>query len=255
MIAYLPSFSSSVKGDRQANEALRRLAQHCQSRRLRDRLLPADLARPLDVPFETIEAGFIADKHTLARFYASADVTLIPSTEETFSNTAAESVACGTPIAGFEVGAIPEIAQGVRGRTVPVNDVEALATALADLLTSEKVPSTELHRYAAKTFNGEIIGRHYVRFFEELCAVAKTKVERRVHAGAYREKVGERFDILLHQYRERRSKERSAEREVLRLERRSLRGRVSVIARAARLFLSDNRAFWRQVWRLLSEGR
>ena len=97
-------------------------------------------------------------------------MTLIPSTEETFSNTAAESVSCGTPIVGFQVGAIPEIAQGVRGRAVAVDNVEALAGGLSEFLTKEIADPSELYRYIAETFGADAIGERYFRLFEQLRA-------------------------------------------------------------------------------------
>jgi glycosyltransferase involved in cell wall biosynthesis len=252
-IAYLPSFGSSVKGSTQATAALRALAQ----------VLPpescvivcaGDLDRPLDVPFETINPGFIADKHELARFYSCADVTLIPSTEETFSNTAAESLACGTPVVGFRVGVIPEIAEGPRGRAVPVNDVEALASALAEVLTKPSTPPAELHRFTIEAFNARTIGGRYLQLFEEL-HVQATAREKRSLGTAPRGEAVARLDRLLSEYRAERSIELQQEREDRKRQRRSLRGWLAVVGRAARLLVFDNRAFRRQVRSLLQDRR
>ncbi len=248
-IAYLPSFSSTVKGSAQAVEALRLLAHRTPTQ---DCVIvcAGDLDAPLDVPFETVNVGFITDKKKLARFYAAADVTLIPSTEETFSNTAAESAACGTPIVGFQVGAIPEIAQGARGCAVPVDDIDGVAAALAEILSKEQAPPEELHQYVADTFNAAKIGGRYLRLFEDLRAHARTP-GRVAAAVAHQAEATNQFDLLLRQYRERRSKEICQEQATLRQERRSLRGRLALVSRAARLFVTDNRAFRRQIWSLL----
>ena len=252
-IAYLPSFGSAVKGSAQAMETLRLLAREIP---VEDCVVvcAGDLDAPLDAPFETINAGFIADKKKLARFYAAADVTLIPSTEETFSNTAAESVACGTPIVGFQVGAIPEIAQGARGRAVPVDNNDALAAALTEILSQERASAGDLHRYVTETFSAEEIGGRYLRLFENLRAGARDAPSGHVQSGATvrQAEATNQFDLLLRQYRQRRSKEIEEGRVALRLERRSLRGRLALASRAARLFFADNRAFRRQVRDLLS---
>lgn len=252
-IAYLPSFSSSVKGSAQAMEALRLLARRMP---VQDCVIvcAGDLDKPLDVPFETINVGFIADKRSLARFYAASDVTLIPSMEETFSNTAAESVACGTPIAGFRVGAIPEIAQGARGRAVPVDDIDALAAALTQILSGGHAPPAELHHYIVETFSAAGIGGRYLRLFEDLRAEARAP-GRAAAAFAQQAEAANRFRLLLRQYRERRSREIGEEQAALRQEKRSLRGRLVLLSRAARLFVSDNRAFRRQIWSRFSGKR
>jgi len=238
-IAYLPSFSSAVKGSAQATEAVRRLANELP---IQDCVVvcAGDLGSPLDIPFETIKTGFIADKRQLARFYSSVDVTLIPSSEETFSNTAAESVACGTPIVGFQVGAIPEIAQGVRGRAVPLYDTESLSRALLEILLNDRRPPSELHAYVAETFSVARIGGRYLSLFEELRETVRAQVPS-LSSPVAGEGAGA-FGQLLRQYRVIRNRER-----------RSLRGRLDRLSRAGRLLFTDNRAFRRQLRSLLSE--
>ena len=252
-IAYLPSFSSSVKGSAQAVKALRLLARDVPTKDCVV-LCAGDLDERLDVPFETIDVGFISNKQRLARFYSAADVTLIPSTEETFSNTAAESVACGTPIVGFRVGAIPEIARGPRGRAVPVDDIDALAASLAAFTLAETATRSELHAYVAETFGAEAIGRHYLRFFGDLCADARAKASSSspvVEAEREAEPV-QRFDGVLEQYRKGRSIEMKAEQETLNRERRTLRGRLALLALGLRLFFSDNQAFRTKTWNFVT---
>jgi glycosyltransferase involved in cell wall biosynthesis len=249
-IAYLPSFSSSVKGAAQAMQALRHLAaivpaDDCVV------LCAGDLEEPLDVPFKTISARFIFDRRKLVRFYSSADVTLIPSLEETFSNTAAESVACGTPVVGFQVGAIPEIAQGARGRAVPADHTKALAHALGDVLSSERPLPTELHAYVKNTFSAAVVGLRYVNLFEELCRQQLISPVRDT-GGA---RVVSSLVRLLDEYRERRLPEIEREREERKRERRSIRALLGRTTRIARMFIFDHRAFWRNVGTALSERR
>src|SRR5690606_11259132 len=122
-----------VKGAAEFEAMLKRLARDVPA----EDLLVVCAGRrtvALDVPFEIRQLGHIGDRNALAAFYSAADVTVLPSLEETFSNTALESIACGTPVAGFATGAIPTFAQGARGRAAPVGDVVALATAVRDLL-------------------------------------------------------------------------------------------------------------------------
>jgi glycosyltransferase involved in cell wall biosynthesis len=52
----------------------------------------------------------------LAQFYQSADVCVFPSRVDTFGITILESMACGTPVAGYPVtGPIDQIINGVNG--------------------------------------------------------------------------------------------------------------------------------------------
>ena len=174
VIAYLPSYNSSVKGQIQAWEALKAASGSLPL----DECVLVCAGRPdasLEAPVETIMVGYISDKEQLARFYSSANVTLVPSLEETFSNTAAESVACGTPVVGFKTGAIPEIAQGARGRSVTVGDSEALGGALVEILMGEPAPRAELHRYTVENFGSKEVGQHYTNLFRDLQSEAASQ--------------------------------------------------------------------------------
>ena len=53
--------------------------------------------------------GTISDDEKLALCYSAADVFLAPSLEDNLPNTVMESLACGTPIAAFTTGGIPDM--------------------------------------------------------------------------------------------------------------------------------------------------
>ena len=53
--------------------------------------------------------GYVADDVTLALLYSAANVTLVPSRQESFGLIATESLACGTPVLGFRTGGLTDI--------------------------------------------------------------------------------------------------------------------------------------------------
>jgi glycosyltransferase involved in cell wall biosynthesis len=61
------------------------------------------------LPFKVNILGRLSDLDTIAHAYSAASVFVIPSLEENLPNTIMESMACGTPVVGFEVGGIPEM--------------------------------------------------------------------------------------------------------------------------------------------------
>ncbi|MFC7492774.1 MULTISPECIES: glycosyltransferase family 4 protein [unclassified Nocardioides] len=80
--------------------------------------------------------------------YQRAGVTVLPSlTEaESFGMALAESLACGCPVVGSDVGGIPFVVRdGVDGRLVPPGDPVALAEALAAVLVAP--PEVETTRW------------------------------------------------------------------------------------------------------------
>ena len=73
----------------------------------------------------------------LRGLYSAVDALLITSTREGWPNVVLESLACGTPVAALDVGAVgdmltdPEI-----GRIVPVRDAAVLSRAVEELLAT-----------------------------------------------------------------------------------------------------------------------
>jgi glycosyltransferase involved in cell wall biosynthesis len=74
----------------------------------------------------------------LVSLYQQATMTVVPSLLEGFSRPALESMACGTPVIGTAVGAIPDMLNEHSGVLVPPGDVHALASAIIDLLLDTK---------------------------------------------------------------------------------------------------------------------
>ncbi len=73
--------------------------------------------------------------HTeLASWYRAADVVTLPSYTEGIPNALREAIECGRPFVSTPVGGIPEIADPSFSLLVPPGDINALATALTDLL-------------------------------------------------------------------------------------------------------------------------
>lgn len=77
-------------------------------------------------------------QHDLIALYQRAAMTVVPSLLEGFSRPALESMACGTPVIGAAVGAIPELVDESSGVSVPPGDAHALAAAIIDLLQDTK---------------------------------------------------------------------------------------------------------------------
>jgi glycosyltransferase involved in cell wall biosynthesis len=136
-------------------------------------LMSLGRGRPVvDTGLRQIHLGHIENDRLLSLAFSAADVFVIPSTQEAFGQTAMESMACGTPVVGFEVGGIPDFIQaGVCGLLVPPGNVDALAGAISHLLENEVVRaemSANSRRIAMEDYALEVQARRYVELYERL---------------------------------------------------------------------------------------
>ncbi|MFC4786496.1 glycosyltransferase [Nocardioides sp. MAHUQ-72] len=73
------------------------------------------------------------DHRALDRLLGQATVALVtPAWDEPYGLVAAEAMACGTPVAGYRRGALPEVVPDEVGVLVDPGDVDALAAAVGD---------------------------------------------------------------------------------------------------------------------------
>jgi len=87
----------------------------------------------------------------LAEYYRAADVTVMPSTYESFGLVAVESMACGTPVVASRVGGLATIVRdGENGALVPWRDPRLFADRIRPILTDAAHAAT-LKRGALET--------------------------------------------------------------------------------------------------------
>lgn len=108
--------------------------------------LPIDLAGPVHDReyFETAVRPLLGARvryhghlgaEDLRDLLLGARVALVtPHWEEPFGLVAAEALSCGTPVAGYDAGALDELVDEHTGCLVPVGDVAALAAAVKSVL-------------------------------------------------------------------------------------------------------------------------
>jgi glycosyltransferase involved in cell wall biosynthesis len=100
--------------------------------------------------------GFVADAD-LPALYSTASLFVYPSLYEGFGLPALEAMACGTPVVASNQSALPEVI-GEAGLLVDPGDIEALAAAMARLLTDtslrQKLAQAGRARAASFTWSG-----------------------------------------------------------------------------------------------------
>ncbi|MEO1024247.1 MAG: glycosyltransferase [Pseudomonadota bacterium] len=113
ILAPVHKASNQRKGFIFAAQALAHLHERL-SPKMRDNVVVAIFGHVKDgedisqlYPFKTVKLGFIEDEEEKARIYKSADVTLVPSLQESLSVVASDSICYGTPVVCFQTSGLP----------------------------------------------------------------------------------------------------------------------------------------------------
>jgi glycosyltransferase involved in cell wall biosynthesis len=116
--------------------------------------------------------GYVSDSKIMADLYNAADVYVTTSLEENLPTTIMESMACGTPVAAFSVGGIPEmIIHGKNGVLAKLKDSASLAKSIGNLFLMESAESIQMRAdcraTAENTWSESIIAERYKSLYLE----------------------------------------------------------------------------------------
>lgn len=125
---------------------------------------------PPQLGFKTHYLGHLFDDTSLAAVYSAADVMLVPSLQESFGQTASESLACGTPVVAFNATGLKDIVSHQEcGYLAQPYDVDDFAKGIAWVLDNperqEKL-SFYAREKAKREFTIEIQSKRYSQLYE-----------------------------------------------------------------------------------------
>ncbi len=116
--------------------------------------------------------GFVANPYA---WMHRAELFVLPSRWEGFPTVAAEAMAAGTPLllSDCEFGPRDVIEPGVSGELVPVDDVDALATKMSELIAdpARRAALAAAGSERVKCFDIDVMVNNYADLFEELALV------------------------------------------------------------------------------------
>ncbi len=123
-------------------------------------------------PFETVFAGALSDEVSMSVLYSCADVFVLPSLGDNLPNTIMESMACGTPVAAFDVGGVPDMVEHMKnGFLAKYMDSEDLAQGIKWVLEDERrrqALGEAAREKALEDYSMDVLAKSYLTLYESI---------------------------------------------------------------------------------------
>jgi glycosyltransferase involved in cell wall biosynthesis len=131
-------------------------------------------SKPQNAPsfeFKTHYLGHLYDDISLVTLYSAVDVMVVPSLQENLSNAIMESLACGTPVVGFEIGGNSDMVEHKKnGYLAKPFDTSDLARGIEWILSNENY--NELRQNSRKKivreFDSAAVSESYIKLYKEI---------------------------------------------------------------------------------------
>jgi len=116
--------------------------------------------------------GRLHDDVSLVTLYSAADVMIVPSRQENLSNAIMESMSCGTPVVGFDIGGNGDmIDHGSNGYLAepyePADLAEGLRCVLADAESSGKFAAAAREK-VERCFSYDVVAQQYIELYQSI---------------------------------------------------------------------------------------
>lgn len=128
--------------------------------------------KPVDLGFKAHYLGHLNDESSLVYVYSAADVMIVPSIQESFGQTASESLASGTPVVAFNATGLKDIIDhqqtGYLAHPFEIEDLaNGIAWVLEDQARHQKLCDRAREK-AEREFSLELQARRYASLYDEL---------------------------------------------------------------------------------------
>jgi glycosyltransferase involved in cell wall biosynthesis len=123
------------------------------------------------IPFPLLDLHFISSQEKLVEVFNAVDLFVIPSLEDNLPNIIMESMACGTPVVGFNTGGIPQLIDHLKtGYLAQYKSANDLADGIFWCLTKadRKEISVQSRNKALNQYSEEVVAKQYLSLFEEV---------------------------------------------------------------------------------------
>lgn len=126
----------------------------------------------IPVEYHSLHQGKVQSDRLLSLIYSAMDVFIIPTQEDNLPLTVLESLACGTPVIGSDVGGVPDMVRPEKtGFLFPNGDSAKLARILSDVMQHRELLSSmrpTCRAIAEREYNMELQAARYRSIYETL---------------------------------------------------------------------------------------
>mgnify|MGYP002640742254 CR=1 FL=1 len=124
----------------------------------------------LPIPF--YYAGYVRDPKVVRELFAAADIYVTTSHEDNLPTTVMESLACGVPAIGYEIGGVPElISNGVTGFVYPKGDWQSMVEGVMQLMEDPsllKKFSFNARKKAEEQYDESHVAKQYAALYQNI---------------------------------------------------------------------------------------
>jgi glycosyltransferase involved in cell wall biosynthesis len=128
-------------------------------------------AHELGIDDVVLMAGW---EERVSPWLAAADLLVVPSRYDSWSQAAVTAMAHGVPVIGTNVEGLPSTLADRRGLLVPPDDPDALARAIDDLISGRRVPDLAAARLYAGRYTATRVAAYYMGIYRRLVAGASS---------------------------------------------------------------------------------
>ena len=101
-----------------------------------------------ELPDNYIPIKYVGNQQEMAELYSMADLYITTSSGEAMSNACLEAMACGTPIAGFDVSGMSYLAPNPIGTYIPYGDINSFVEVVEKLKKKTAEGKQQCRKYA-----------------------------------------------------------------------------------------------------------
>ncbi len=146
---------------------------------------------PENIGIQTMNMGFISSEKSKATLYSAADIFVCSTRADNSPLVLYESIACGTPVVGFNVGGVPDLVRpSVTGLLAETENVEALSNCILELLENTSLRrnmSQQCREVAVEEYSLDLYAQRFIDLYSHILQPNTSDIKEKTSVKTIRE--------------------------------------------------------------------